>query len=68
MRELADVMAGSATPAYVRSRAELHEALAGFDLVEPGLVDIRRWRAEPTDLPDAAVYGAVGMLATAQPA
>lgn len=61
MRDLADVMAGSANPAYIRSRAELAEALAGFDLLEPGLVDIRRWRTH-SDLPDAAVYGALGVL------
>ncbi|WP_207223505.1 SAM-dependent methyltransferase [Pseudonocardia sediminis] len=61
MRELAEVMATSATPAYLRSRARLHEALAGFDLVDPGLVDIRRWRTH-SELPDTAVYGAVGLV------
>lgn len=61
MRELAAVMATSATPGYVRSRAELLEALAGFELVEPGLVDIRRWRTD-SDLPDTAVYGALGLV------
>ena len=65
MRELAAVMATSAIPAFIRSRAQLREALAGFDLVEPGLVDIRRWRPDPrtsgAELPDAAVYGAVGL-------
>ncbi|WP_197519696.1 SAM-dependent methyltransferase [Pseudonocardia sp. HH130630-07] len=61
MRDLAAVMATSATPAYLRDRAELRAALAGFRLVDPGLVDIRRWR-DRSDLPDAAVYGALGVL------
>lgn len=61
MRELAEVMAGSATPAYLRNRAELSAALAEFALVDPGLVDIRRWRTT-SDLPDAAVYGALGLV------
>ncbi|WP_285591285.1 SAM-dependent methyltransferase [Actinomycetospora sp. NBRC 106378] len=61
IRELAEVMRHSATPAYVRTRAELLDALAPFELADPGLVDIRRWRAE-SDLPDAAVYGAVGLV------
>lgn len=61
MRDLADVTAGSANSAYMRSRAELTEALAGFDLLELGLVDIRRWRTH-SELPDATVYEALGVL------
>lgn len=70
MRELATVMAASATPAYLRTRAQLLDALTGFDLAEPGLADVRRWRPDPDSSdaarPDTAVYGAVGFLANEQ--
>lgn len=61
MRDLAAVMAQSANPAYIRSRVQLTQALTGLRLLEPGLVDIRRWRTS-SELPDTAVYGALGII------
>lgn len=59
MRAIAEVMRTSATPGYIRSRAELAAALSDFDLVEPGLVDIQRWHSTSTDR-EAGIYCAVG--------
>lgn len=62
VRILVDGFANSSTPAHPRSRARLRELLAGFELVDPGLVDITRWRPAPDEAgrPLAGVYGAVG--------
>lgn len=35
--------AHSTTPTHLRTRAELHDLLGGFDLQPPGLVDVARW-------------------------
>jgi hypothetical protein len=45
MRETLTPMIGQIA---VRSRAQIEELLEGFDLVEPGLVDVARWRADGT--------------------
>lgn len=61
-----EVMARTPTPVRWRGRDEIVELMAGYDLLEPGVVPVAQWR------PDAAVsdeqaaganaYGAVGML------
>jgi SAM-dependent methyltransferase len=45
-----------AAPLRMRSRAELLPLFEGFELIEPGLVPIPRWRPDPGD-PDAADTG-----------
>jgi hypothetical protein len=51
-----------------RSRAQILGLMTGYQLVEPGLIDIIRWRPEPNPLPDPlhgdverySMYAAVG--------
>ncbi|WP_432834340.1 SAM-dependent methyltransferase [Dactylosporangium sp. CA-092794] len=50
---------------YPRDRAGFSEFFAGLDLVEPGVVAVSEWRADPAaeehPLPvDASIFGAVG--------
>jgi len=49
-----------ADPVTMRSHAQVARFFDGLDLVEPGLVQVHRWRADPAD-PDAelANYGGV---------
>ena len=49
-----------ADPVTMRSHDQVARFLDGLDLVEPGLVQVHRWRADPAD-PDSelANYGAV---------
>ncbi len=46
-------------PATVRSYAEVARFFDGLDLVEPGLVQLHRWRAESDGL-ELPNYGGVG--------
>jgi trans-aconitate methyltransferase len=51
------------TPMYFRDHAEIARFFDGFDLVDPGLVTVDRWRPDPQDpAPEATgwMYGAVG--------
>ncbi len=53
-----------ATEAHVRNRAEILRFFDGFELVEPGLVDLPCWRPDsPTDVPDdpTELLGLVGV-------
>ncbi|MFA1543205.1 SAM-dependent methyltransferase [Actinomadura monticuli] len=56
----------SGAPLTPRTRAEIERFFDGFDLIEPGLADVRTWRADdaPADLPDLpwTMVGAVGRL------
>jgi O-methyltransferase involved in polyketide biosynthesis len=57
------VYANTPTPAYFRDHAEIARFFDGFELVEPGLVSVDRWRPDPNDpAPEATgwMYGAVG--------
>ena len=50
-------------PLVLRSRARIITFFAGFDLIEPGLVQVPLWRPEtkpPRDLRKIAIYGGVG--------
>jgi len=57
------------TPGTFRSKAQITELLAGYELVSPGLVDVIHWRPDP-DTPDPldgdvtrySMYAAVGAL------
>ncbi len=54
--------AHSATPLILRGRGELRDLFAGFELVPPGLVDVRDWPVPQPDQPGAGGYGGVGRL------
>ncbi|BBB01251.1 hypothetical protein RVR_8561 [Actinacidiphila reveromycinica] len=44
-----------------RTHAEVLDLFGGFELVEPGLVQVNHWRNEvPEDTPPVGVYGAIG--------
>jgi S-adenosyl methyltransferase len=50
-------------PLVLRSRARISAFFDGFDLIEPGLVQVPLWRPEAKphrDLPKIAIYGGVG--------
>jgi SAM-dependent methyltransferase len=53
-------------PLWIRSRAELTDLFAGFDLVEPGVVWVPQWRPdspESAEEPERAVFmGGVGRI------
>lgn len=57
-RRLEQLTQDSAQPAYARSRAELAAVVDGFDLLDPGMVDLDLWRPEP-----GATYHRTGMYA-----
>jgi hypothetical protein len=46
LSEIADVYQGATAPAVPRTAKEIREFFTGLDLVEPGLVDARRWRSD----------------------
>ncbi len=60
----------SASPVYARSHHELQEMLAGYELLEPGLVDATEWRPGspgPRAGEHAGFYAAVARPAPAGP-
>ncbi|WP_447004223.1 SAM-dependent methyltransferase [Saccharothrix isguenensis] len=65
VERLVGVAAEAMTPIVARSKAEVEELVAGFDLVEPGLVLATSWRGEGEGEPEtgaeAVAYGAVGV-------
>ena len=53
----------AAAPVTMRTHAEVSRFFDGLNLIEPGLVQVHRWRPDPTDSDlqrDLANYGAVG--------
>lgn len=68
LAEIADVYKASATPAVPRTPAAIKALFAGFDLIDPGLVDMSQWR---TDMPEASdgvrFLAGAGRLAAAVP-
>jgi hypothetical protein len=51
------------TPIFFRRHDEIARFFGGFDLVEPGLVTVDRWRPDPADpapAPTGWLYGGVG--------
>lgn len=63
MRRRAALYDSGATPTVLRSRAQIREIFDGMELVDPGLVEISRWRPDATvPFTDrSGVYGAVGV-------
>jgi hypothetical protein len=50
--EVRDVYRQTSSPLITRSRSEIKQFFDGFDLVEPGVVPLPRWR--PEDMPETA--------------
>ena len=46
IQKIEDVYSKATAPAVIRSRAEIERLFIGFELIEPGLVHVARWRAE----------------------
>jgi SAM-dependent methyltransferase len=64
--EFRELYKSTSAPMFTRTRAEIVRLLAGFDLVEPGLVYLPAWRPEgkPPDNPQLAWwYAGVGRKA-----
>jgi hypothetical protein len=51
------VYAQSAAPFVLRSRSQVEQLFEGVDLLEPGLVDVTRWRSDGTPLPIRILSG-----------
>jgi hypothetical protein len=64
--EVAEVYKKSTASLTPRTHSEVEALFAGFELVDPGLVQVHHWRPEEqtTEVPDGkvGVYGAVGRL------
>jgi hypothetical protein len=65
----ADVYQGATSTVTLRSKAQVEELFDGWELAEPGVVQVPLWRPEgrrprPKELGKAWVYGGVGRLAT----
>jgi hypothetical protein len=59
-----DAYAKSSAPTAIRSRAEIERLFTGFDLIEPGLVHVAKWRADGPESTGRLLAG-VGRLTTA---
>jgi hypothetical protein len=59
---IAQAYSRSSSPGTARSRAEIERFFDGFDLVEPGLVQVSLWRPDVADPPTDGIwlYGGVG--------
>ncbi len=59
------VSQSTSTAAVMRSRNDIAALFDGFDLIEPGLTDLPRWRPDdiPDDIPATLALGGVGKLA-----
>ncbi|MGW4209658.1 SAM-dependent methyltransferase [Lentzea sp. NPDC004789] len=63
MAGVVEVMKKSQNPMFPRTRTEIEGLLAGFDVVEPGIVPLPLWRPEDTNTDDpdkAGIYAVVG--------
>ncbi|HET9173091.1 MAG TPA: SAM-dependent methyltransferase [Actinospica sp.] len=64
--EVENVYARTTQPGVFRGKAELARILAGYEMLEPGLVDLIHWRPEPAALEsdplgaDVARYSLIG--------
>jgi S-adenosyl methyltransferase len=52
VRRVEDVYTQASQAMRLRSRADISEMMDGYELLEPGLVDIIHWRPEPQSPPD----------------
>ena len=57
IERLEAVYAKSAAPFVLRSTAQVEQLFDGVDLLEPGVVDVTRWRANGTPLPMRILCG-----------
>jgi hypothetical protein len=66
IREFLDAYARTPTPALFRTVDEIRSLMAGYDLIDPGLVLLPQWRAErrvsDAEAAESNIYGAVGIL------
>ena len=64
MARVVEVMRGSANPMFPRTGAEITALFEGFELVEPGVVPLPRWRPEEgapeEDADRAGIFAGVG--------
>jgi hypothetical protein len=63
--DVAEVYKKATAALTPRTHAEVEALFAGFDLVEPGLVQVHQWRPDgstPDEGRDTGVYGAVGRI------
>ena len=68
-RQAAAVYDRATSPVVLRSRAQVTEFFDGWDLVEPGLVQVPLWRPDgkpprPRELDRVWVYGGVALKST----
>ena len=52
----------SATPLTLRAPTQIRELLTGFDLLDPGLVDVTDWPDPTPDTPTADIHGCLAVL------
>jgi SAM-dependent methyltransferase len=62
IQAIKDAYTRSTAPAVIRSRAEIERLFDGFELVEPGLVHVAKWRADGPETQGRLLAG-VGRLA-----
>ena len=63
VQAIKDAYSKSTVPALIRSRAEIERLLDGFELVDPGLVHVARWRSDAPETP-GRLLACVGRLST----
>ena len=65
VRRVEDVYTQASYAMRLRSRKDINAMMDGYDLLEPGLVDVIHWRPEPQSSPDplGADVGRYSMLA-----
>lgn len=51
LSEIANVYKASSVQAVPRTSADIHKYFTGFDLIEPGLVDVSQWRPDTSFRP-----------------
>jgi trans-aconitate methyltransferase len=64
VKGIEDAYAKASAPAVIRSRAEIERLFTGFDLIEPGLVHVAKWRADGP-VSKGRLLAGVGRLTTA---
>jgi hypothetical protein len=60
-RHVAAVYAKASAPLVFRSRAQIADLFAGFELLDPGLVALPEWRPQPRPYPPGEVWGLAGV-------
>ncbi|MEC3997989.1 SAM-dependent methyltransferase [Actinacidiphila sp. DG2A-62] len=65
--EVAEIYKNSTAPLTPRTHAQVLDLFAGFELVEPGLVQVHQWRPDEDAAPHGGgpvgVYGGIGKVA-----